>query len=124
MATAIEAVQADSTGSEAPRFRKRAELSQNELPARDQLVDMCSTLSRAILQNSYYSDDHPQVRQLGEEPFRHWKTLGESHQELSFVVASWSDEEIMALDGVFSEAVGLDLLIGGTAGEHYARKLF
>ena len=106
-----------------PAFVKPAELSAEDLADRQALVELCTGLARSILQNSYYSPDHPQARRVVERPYALIQQLADRHQELTFIVTSWNDDETMALDGVFSEPIPLDVLIGGTAGEHFAAKL-
>lgn len=108
---------------ELPPYRKLAELNEEELAERQDIITFATTLARAILQSSYYSSDHPMARRTVQEPFAMVSKLGKKWQEFTFVKASWSDDQSMAMDSVFNEAIGLEELIGGTAGEHFSRKL-
>ncbi len=109
--------------TELPKFKKRQELTPAEAEDRDRLADFCLKLARAMLQNSYYSPDHPRARQVADEPYLVLQQLGKQHEEFNFVVASWLETESMALEGIFSEAIQLEQLLGGTAGEHFSKKL-
>lgn len=106
-----------------PPYVKQAELTPEEAANRQLLVQFCLSLARAILQSSYYHPTHPQARRVVEEPFAHLTALAPLLEEITFLVTSWQEQETMALDGVFAEAVPLEVLIGGTAGEHFASKL-
>ncbi|GMV40846.1 MAG: hypothetical protein AMXMBFR64_25620 [Myxococcales bacterium] len=106
-----------------PAYVKQAELSPEEAAQRQLLVSFCLTLARAILQNSYYSPDHPQARKVAEEPFQQLKQLGAFWDEITFLNTSYQETESIALDGVYQEPVPLEVLIGGPAGEHFAGKL-
>ena len=106
-----------------PAYKKLAELSEEELAERHELIDFCRTLCRAVLQNSYYSPDHPMARKVAEEPYGLLQHLGRKWDEFTFVLAAWSDDKSVALEGVFNEAISLEELIGGTAGEHFSAKM-
>lgn len=106
-----------------PAYVKPAELSPEEAAQRQLLVAFCLTLARAILQNSYYSPDHPQARKVVSEPFAQLAQLGAFWDEITFLNTSYQETETIALDGVFQEPVPLDVLISGPAGEHFASKL-
>ena len=106
-----------------PAYVKQAELTPEEASNRHLLVQFCLSLARAILQSSYYHPNHPQTRKVVEEPFGHLNALSSLLEEVTFLTTSWQEQETIAIDGVFSEPVPLDILIGGTAGEHFAAKL-
>ncbi|MBT9558740.1 MAG: hypothetical protein IV100_22100, partial [Myxococcales bacterium] len=108
---------------ELPRFKKRQELTEGEVESRDLLSDFILKLCRAVLQSSYYSPDHPQARKVADEPLTALHRLDKAYQEYNFVVASWLDGDVMALEGIFNEAIPIDQLVGGTAGEHFSKKL-
>ena len=75
-----------------PEFVKQAELEGRQLEQRQDLVEFCRTLCRAILQNSYYSSDHPQARKVVGEPYELIKKLGTSWPEFTFIVTSWRED--------------------------------
>ena len=106
-----------------PVFTKQGELEGTELETRLRLVEMLTSLCRAILQSSYYTDDHPMSRRVAQAPYDLLKQLGDLWKEYTIIVTSWTDEETTALDGVFTEPVALETLVGGTAGEHFAKKM-
>jgi hypothetical protein len=107
-----------------PRYLKRAELDKEGLEIRDSLEGFVTKLARAVLQNSYYSPDHPMARKTADEPYELLRQLGKRWHEFTFVVTSWTEERSVALEGVFAETVPIDELIGGTAGEHFSSKLW
>ena len=109
--------------SELPHFAKLAELSPEELTERQDLVRLVTGLCRSIMQSGYYSPDHPQARRVVEEPLDLLHRVGLRWPELTIIVTAWRDDEHAALDGVFSEPVTLEELIGGTVGEHFDGKL-
>lgn len=106
-------------------FRGVGELSGPELDERHALRGFCVALIRAILQHSYYEADHPQAANVTEEPSVLIERLRDRYAELTFAVAAADDERdrTTVLDGVFSDAVPIERIIGGAAGAHFSSKL-
>lgn len=105
-------------------FKSLAELQGEDLAMRLELESFCVGLVRSLLQNSYYSPDHPQARSVVDEPFGLMTRLATRWPSLTFGIPSNDESDrYVVLEGAFREPVRLEDLIGGAAGEHYSKKL-
>jgi hypothetical protein len=92
---------------------------------REFLSPLCLELTRALLHQSYYPPDHPRARQVSAEPFALLKDLGRRWYSFTFARNGMDgSNKGVSLGGVFADPESVEWIISGTAGEHFANKLY
>lgn len=88
------------------------------------LVDFLINFIKALQQTSYYTGDHPAALKAREGLFRALQQCLGDKPEVSFIRRHHSDRPLIAVDGLYDEAVEIDQLVRSEENRLFLPKLF